>query len=208
MEKRRRNRLDEVIDTAYRLFCEKGYETTSISDLCEATQLTTAGLYHYIKSKEDLLNKVDVRYYQRIKEVLLKERTKRSPEEDLREFIGDITKGILQDKNVVHFLISRAFAEGALWAEAKARRKEITGIVRNKLREIKPFSSEVDIKTAAFVLIGMVTWASLWYSAEGPMSIDELADRLSGLFMRGFLAEHGTETKADDAGAGDLLGST
>ncbi len=188
MARDRRNRLDDVISAAYRLFCEKGYEATSISDLCEATHLTAAGLYHYIKSKEDLLNQVDVRYYERIKEALTKKRSKKDPEEDLREFVRDMSRVILQDKNVVHFLISRGFAETSLWEEAKARRKEVTGFVREKLREANPAAGDFEIKTAAFVLIGMVTWASLWYDPEGSMSMDELGDSLYRLFAKGFLA--------------------
>ncbi len=51
LTKRRR----EIYLQAARLFVTKGFAATSMSDLAEAVQLTKAGLYHSISSKEDLL---------------------------------------------------------------------------------------------------------------------------------------------------------
>ena len=45
----------EIYLQAARLFVTKGFAATSMSDLAEAVQLTKAGLYHSITSKEDLL---------------------------------------------------------------------------------------------------------------------------------------------------------
>ena len=50
-ERRRR----EVIATAARLFAERGYQETSMSELTAATGLAAGGLYHYIESKDELL---------------------------------------------------------------------------------------------------------------------------------------------------------
>ena len=44
-----------MIATAARLFAERGYQETSMSDLTEATGLAAGGLYHYIESKDELL---------------------------------------------------------------------------------------------------------------------------------------------------------
>ncbi|NWJ71086.1 TetR/AcrR family transcriptional regulator [Pseudonocardia sp. ICBG1122] len=48
-------RRTEVIDIATRLFAERGYSGTSVSDLTDATGLGKGGLYRYITSKENLL---------------------------------------------------------------------------------------------------------------------------------------------------------
>jgi len=44
-----------VLETAARLICEKGYEAASVQDIADACGLTKAGLYYYIRSKEDRL---------------------------------------------------------------------------------------------------------------------------------------------------------
>src|SRR5258708_3329722 len=51
----RRNRYDEIIQAALRIFAEKGYAATSIQDVADAVGVLKGSLYHYIDSKEDLL---------------------------------------------------------------------------------------------------------------------------------------------------------
>lgn len=53
---------DEVLQVALRLFWEKGYEGTSLSDLMEAMKLTKSSLYKAFGSKEALFWRVVERY--------------------------------------------------------------------------------------------------------------------------------------------------
>ena len=50
--------LEKIIDTSTRLFCEKGYEQTSIQDILDELHLSKGGLYHHFKSKEEILEAV------------------------------------------------------------------------------------------------------------------------------------------------------
>lgn len=47
-------RKQEIIDTAMKLFAEKGYEFTSISDIAKEMNVVSGLCYRYFKSKEDL----------------------------------------------------------------------------------------------------------------------------------------------------------
>jgi AcrR family transcriptional regulator len=53
---------DEVLQAALRVFWEKGYESTSLSDLLEAMGLTKSSLYKAFGSKEALFWRVVERY--------------------------------------------------------------------------------------------------------------------------------------------------
>ena len=53
-EERRR----ELIDTAERLFMERGYEHTAISDIVKELNIAQGTLYYYFRSKEDILEAV------------------------------------------------------------------------------------------------------------------------------------------------------
>jgi AcrR family transcriptional regulator len=53
---------EEVLQAALRLFWEKGYEGTSLSDLMEATGLTKSSLYKAFDNKETLFWRVVERY--------------------------------------------------------------------------------------------------------------------------------------------------
>src|SRR5690606_26145202 len=46
------------IEAATRLFAEKGFKGTSISDLAKELNLTTASLYYYVDGKQELLARV------------------------------------------------------------------------------------------------------------------------------------------------------
>lgn len=47
-------RKQEIIDTAMKLFSEKGYEFTSISDIAKEMNVVSGLCYRYFKSKEEL----------------------------------------------------------------------------------------------------------------------------------------------------------
>ena len=55
IRKDRAARRAQILETAARIFCEKGFDKASMEDIASATGLTKAGLYHHIGSKEELL---------------------------------------------------------------------------------------------------------------------------------------------------------
>jgi AcrR family transcriptional regulator len=57
--------------TALRLFSEKGYESTSVSDILKAAGANSGSLYHFFPTKQDLLLEVLRRYREGIGAMLL-----------------------------------------------------------------------------------------------------------------------------------------
>jgi len=51
-------RKQELIDVAERLFMEKGYEDTAVSDIVREINVGQGTFYHYFRSKEDILRAV------------------------------------------------------------------------------------------------------------------------------------------------------
>ena len=51
-------RRQELLDTAMRLFVERGVEDVSMRDIAEAAEVTPGLIYHYFDSKTDLFNEV------------------------------------------------------------------------------------------------------------------------------------------------------
>ena len=51
-----------LVDTAMRLFQEKGYASTSVADVLKAASANSGSLYHYFPGKQDLLLAVLERY--------------------------------------------------------------------------------------------------------------------------------------------------
>src|SRR5215475_14400921 len=51
-------RREAIVDTSARVFAQGGYHGTGIAELCEANDLGKGALYHYIGSKEELLEAI------------------------------------------------------------------------------------------------------------------------------------------------------
>lgn len=50
------NKKRELLETAEKLFLEKGYEQTSIDDILKECGISKGGFYHYFKSKDEMLS--------------------------------------------------------------------------------------------------------------------------------------------------------
>src|SRR5690242_7340000 len=83
-------KLEHILRTAARIFAEKSYHSTSMRDISRATGVSLAGLYHYCKSKEELLFLIQDHCFGRVLE-RLEERTKDAgdPFEKLRILIDN-----------------------------------------------------------------------------------------------------------------------
>ena len=57
---------ESILDTAARLFSQKGYSGVSIRDIAQACRLTNAALYYHFKNKEDLYLAVLHRDHQKV----------------------------------------------------------------------------------------------------------------------------------------------
>ena len=62
--------MQKILDTAERLFIEKGYEKTSLQDIITETGLSKGAIYHHFASKEDIFYYVCDRIGQRNAAVL------------------------------------------------------------------------------------------------------------------------------------------
>lgn len=74
MEKSRRivkehdERKNEIIDTAARLFVQKGYDKCSVNDILQSIGIAKGTFYHYFKSKEEVIDAVNNKATNLIKE--------------------------------------------------------------------------------------------------------------------------------------------
>lgn len=48
----------ELIQIAFKIFMEKGYENTTITDILRASGISKGAMYHYFDKKEDILDAV------------------------------------------------------------------------------------------------------------------------------------------------------
>jgi AcrR family transcriptional regulator len=63
---RTQTRKNEILDVATKLFLEKGYEQTTISDILNVAGIAKGSLYYHYKSKEDVLDDIIARITEQI----------------------------------------------------------------------------------------------------------------------------------------------
>ena len=62
----------EIVSCAKRLFYEQGYEGTSFSDIVEASGLYRGNIYHYFKTKDEILRAVIGQHFEEFNDLLAK----------------------------------------------------------------------------------------------------------------------------------------
>ncbi len=185
-------RRAQILEKAAQLFCVKGYDSTSMSDIADEVGITKAGLYYFVESKEhllylitdyglDLLDETVVRPLKRIED----------PRELLDELIKLHTHMVLnRPREVTIILHERTALTGVYREKILQRKKEYIDFVRNlliRLQERGDARPELDPTAATFFLLGALNWIYQWYKVDGPLAEEQLARELTDVFTRGFL---------------------
>lgn len=90
-----------ILDVAYRLFMEKGYERTSIQDIIDNLGgLSKGAIYHHFKSKEDILVAVTDRMTSQSNHILanIRDRKDLNGQEKLKKIFKDSIMRPVQDE--------------------------------------------------------------------------------------------------------------
>ena len=100
-----------ILDVAYRLFMEKGYEYTSIQDIIDHLGgLSKGAIYHHFKSKDDILIAVTDRMTEESNQMLTKirDRSDLNGIEKLKTLFSDSLNRSVQDEIFAVAQIGRA----------------------------------------------------------------------------------------------------
>lgn len=181
-----------ILATAARLFHERGFEGTSIQEVAEACGLTKAGLYHHIRSKEDLLVEILTAGLDLFEiEVVIPVLRLHDPQARLRAWIlGHVRlinqPGYREATLLLHEPIRLPVPVQAR-VQGRQRRlvRQLEGLVRDAL--LARGATGVDPKVAAFGMLGMVLWTSRWFRRDGPLSCERVAQELADLYLGGLL---------------------
>jgi TetR/AcrR family transcriptional regulator, cholesterol catabolism regulator len=184
-------RQQEVVATAARLFAERGYQATSMSDLTAATGLAAGGLYHYIGSKERLL----LRICDELLEPLLEQAraivARAAPaEQHLHELLRAWLAHIATHRH--HMLVfaqeRHVIEREPQWREIRRQRKAFEQILDDVLARGEQDGTMrfPDRGLALLALLGMVNHTPQWLRVGGSarLSPEQIADQYCSLVLR------------------------
>jgi AcrR family transcriptional regulator len=186
-------KLEHILRTSARIFAEKSYHSTSMRDIARSTGVSLAGLYHYCKSKEELLFLIQDHCFGRVLE-RLEQRIAGvdDPLTKLHIFIENHLSFFAANMAEMKVLSHEAESlEGDMHAHVSTKKENYARLARKILREIKGQSGggpAIDLTIATYALFGMMNWIYNWYDPRGKLSVNQLTDNITRLFLNGFLS--------------------
>jgi AcrR family transcriptional regulator len=91
------NTKERILDTAYRMFCEKGYYKTTTNEIAKAAGISIGSLYSYFKDKDTIFMEILERYHMAF--VSANEKMKQTLETikpDVRSWLREMIESLIQ----------------------------------------------------------------------------------------------------------------
>jgi AcrR family transcriptional regulator len=175
---RREDRADHIYRVAAEVMCRKGYAATSMNDIAEAVGLTKAGIYHYIRGKEQLLFEIMNFAMDMVDEdVIAPAREVTDPEERLHIIIERHAKRILELGGSVTILLEEMAAlTPAHQRTIRNRKRAYFELLHQTLEQLATQGKLRDVNptVATFSLFGMILWISRWYRRDGDLTPQQI----------------------------------
>lgn len=195
-------RREKIIDTAIEIFHRLGYRAATLDNVASELGLTRSALYHYFRSKEQLLSSIYLkaldRFFARAYEI---SESELSTHEKLCSFIRHHLKHIHENLS----LYGVFFSEEAELSDEDARRireakrvytKAIEQVLKQGMLEGVYRRASPQLLVAA--ILGMVNWTYKWYKpGRIGQGCEEITDEFIAFMEKGILADDGCEGGRD-----------
>lgn len=183
-------RLAGLTSAAARLFAEKGYHATSMTDLTDAAGLGRGGVYHYIDSKLDLLFMIHEQVIAPLEaEVRDVDKRQLDPPEALRAIAKALMRSISGQPNEVSVFLHewKTMSSHPQWKAVRRKRRDLEAIIQRTIdRGVADGSLQVaDTQLACLAFLGMINYSYTWFDPSGKWSFDEIADSFCTMLLAG-----------------------
>ncbi len=185
----------KMLETARRLFWEKGYQAASMRDIGISYGCRPANIYNFFSDKEEILFEVLREEMEQIIHPIkhLEEDDGSNPVEQLRFIIESHLKVTLSYRRSAKLLFDVAL--DSLSPEKRKRiidfRDTYDRIIRKVIRRgiDAGYLPNVDVKLAGFMIASMITRTRIWFHPKKDISVSELADFIFKFAFNGLRGE-------------------
>jgi AcrR family transcriptional regulator len=178
-----------ILEAAARIFNERGFANTTMSDLAEALNVSKPFLYYYLKDKEDIVFECSRIATEQVHAMLDEVRKAdvsgwRRIELAFRGYAEVMTTdfGICLIRSTAPGSLPKG-SRDKLWAGRRRFNREVEVFIAQAIADRSIRS--VDPKLLSFALFGAFNWLTLWYRTEGPLKPATIADTFLDIFARG-----------------------
>jgi AcrR family transcriptional regulator len=187
-DRTRRNRAQDVIEAAIRVFHKKGYASASIQDVAAEVGVLKGSLYHYIDSKEDLLARIFEDSAGQFEAMLVEaSELDAPPVERLRSFARECSLWYLQNiERVAIYVNEWEHLSGKRLKEVKrirvAYEQRLAGLIGD-VKEAGEAAPDLDLNYATYFIFGALNGLPTWYRRRGPDPAERIADAYAGMIV-------------------------
>ena len=185
-KERRKNRVYKI---ATKTLCQKGYDRTTIRDIAKATEMTTAGLYYYFKSKEELLFQIlNGRMDDMLTGIEKIPQTNISPLELIKIYVRYQLDSYCNDKYRTKLTLTDDECLNNKWyKQIYEKQKRYLSYWK---RALERYCSQEgiptdDVSIDVHCIIGMCNWTYRWYDPKGKIKPEDMALRFFETFIFG-----------------------
>ena len=174
-------RQEEIILQAAKLFREKGYIATSIRDISESLEMTSAALYYHFKNKEEILLAImHLALTNLIEGVEAAVSEQEDVWEKLRAAIRTHMRGSLDHQDFAYVLLKDLRHLSPEWRDEVVAKRDAYDRYWDRLlleaREKGVIAEGIDLEMFRLLAFGAINLAISWYKPEGRYSPEEIAD--------------------------------
>jgi AcrR family transcriptional regulator len=182
---------DAVLQTAVRLFNEKGFHATSLDDVALALNVTKPTIYHYFASKDEILFACVKLGLSMIEDAVMSvNETSDSALDRLKALMRTYAEVMTMDfgRCVIRTGDHELTLESR--AELRALKRKIDGVLRNIIKEGIADGSILarDARVASFTVAGALNWIARWHDPSGSQPISRLSEEMIQILVGGLAA--------------------
>lgn len=177
---KRRNRWDDVVRAAVEVFWQEGYSASRVQEVADSVGMLKGSLYHYIRTKEDLLLHVVEDVHHGSREILgAVQELDVTPLERLGIYIErHVTWFLTNYKEVSVYFSEWRYLTDERHERAIAYRRSYDAIIRRMIADAQAAGEihpALDPKYAAFFVHSAINGVSEWYDPAGPDPAEAVA---------------------------------
>jgi len=187
-----RRRKADILREAARLFDRVGYHSVNMEMIAEATGLKKPTLYHYIRSKDQILFEIqEIIIGTLLRQMLERREAQVGPVEVLHGMFTDTFQLMHDYPGFVRvFFESMRELQGDRKDEVRAARNDYLQTIMDVITEgmDQGIFARADVRLTAFCLLGTCNWSYQWYRPTKDLPPLELADQCWAFALAGLRA--------------------
>jgi TetR/AcrR family transcriptional regulator, fatty acid metabolism regulator protein len=188
---RMRDRYETILAAASHAFAEKGYKTTSITEIARAADVSDGLIYKYFSNKRDLLEHVLQDFYERvIQDLAAKVARGKGFSEQLYILISEHLLTFVAERNLCRLFISEVrIASDYRGSAIQQLNRRYTSILIKMVDEAVASGEiprTVDPRVVRDMLFGAVEHSAWRHTiAKRPLDVQGMARSITDIFLNG-----------------------